>query len=217
MAEYHRLGRIDRQKAPRLYESELVDRTGAAKPVNISVSMVPGTRKSLGSIIDLSDLKNAQQGLQKQRAYFHQLFEKSPLAIVLNDANGKIIHVNKGFENLFGCKMDSVRDKYNRNLVVPWDRFGEVVAFNKAILNGQTVHKETMRKHRDGRLIPISVVGHPVQVNGNTEGVFFIYEDISQRKAFERELYQKAFYDSLTGIANRILFMERLNRAIERP
>jgi Amt family ammonium transporter len=154
--------------------------------------------------------------LQQQRAYFKQLFENSPQAIVIINSNGEILSVNKGFENLFGFTADEANSKMNRELIVPKDRVNEVNTINQTVLKGKTVHKETVRKHKNGKLIPVSMMGYPIDIDNQIDGIFYIYNDISERKAFEAELYHRAFYDSLTGLPNRALFMERLNHAIER-
>ncbi|MDQ3757262.1 MAG: GGDEF domain-containing protein, partial [Actinomycetota bacterium] len=39
------------------------------------------------------------------------------------------------------------------------------------------------------------------------------FRDISERKAFEQELAHQAFHDTLTGLANRALFLDRLSQA----
>jgi len=154
--------------------------------------------------------------LQQQRAYFKQLFENSPQAIVIINGNGEIISINKGFENLFGFTSDEVKLKMNRELIVPEDRVNEIRTINQTVLNGKTIHKETIRKNKKGRLIPVSMMGYPIKIDNQIDGIFYIYNDISEKKAFEEELYHQAFYDALTGLPNRALFMERLNHAIER-
>lgn len=51
--------------------------------------------------------------------------------------------------------------------------------------------------------------------NGKISGAVLLFQDISQRKKTEAELMQNAFYDSITGLPNRILFKDRLTQAFE--
>jgi len=159
---------------------------------------------------------HVMEALQRQSEYFKQLFKNSPQAIVRIDAQGRIMSINTGFENMFGYTADEVKSKYNRELIVPKDRVSEVLTINQTVLKGKNIHKETIRRHKNGRLIPVFMLGYPIHIDGQIDGIFYIYNDISERKAFEEQLYQKAFYDSLTGLPNRALFLERLNHAIER-
>jgi diguanylate cyclase (GGDEF) domain len=50
-----------------------------------------------------------------------------------------------------------------------------------------------------------------VRIGGEITNIFWIYQDISERKEFERQITHQAFHDSLTGLPNRSLFRERLD------
>ena len=52
--------------------------------------------------------------------------------------------------------------------------------------------------------------------DGTPSGAVIAFRDITERKAFEDELHHHAFYDSLTGLANRRLLVERLDQALRR-
>ena len=169
-----------------------------------------------GTVVDITERKRAQAEIETQRAYFRQLFESSPQGIVLIDPEGRIVDVNTGFEALFGHEAHAVRGKLNRDLVVPKDLAFEAENFNRTVLAGQPIQGETVRRHRLGRLIPVSVIGYPIRVGGHIAGVFYIYTDITQRKEFEEQLAHQAFHDALTGLPNRVLFLERVERAVER-
>jgi diguanylate cyclase (GGDEF)-like protein len=55
-----------------------------------------------------------------------------------------------------------------------------------------------------------------IMTAGTPSGAVITFRDITERKAFEDELHQHAFYDSLTGLANRRLLVERLEQALRR-
>ena len=63
MIEYHKLRRINPSLAPRQYESKLKDRNGKIKDVLLNVVMIPYTKKSIVSIIDISERKKIQEQL----------------------------------------------------------------------------------------------------------------------------------------------------------
>jgi len=210
----HRARLEDPESAPGSYQTTLRDSSGRDIRVFLTVSVIPGGSTCLNSFLDISPLVEAHEALDKQQAYFRQLFESSPQAITLVDPAGRVVEVNNGFTAMFGYASSEVRDSFNRDLVVPMDRLDEVEAFRKAILAGAPIHRETVRRHKDGRRIPVSLLGYPVSVDGKLEGIYYIYTDISERKAFEEQLAHEAFHDSLTGLPNRALFMERLSRAL---
>jgi Amt family ammonium transporter len=135
--------------------------------------------------------------------------------VASTDAGGRIIHANKGFENLFGYPAASLVGQ-NMNLIVPENLRLETATVRQAISTGKTIEKETKRRHKSGRLIPVSLLGFPILINNLIQGEFFIYQDISERKALEDQLYRKAFYDSMTGLPNRALFLDRLKQTLKR-
>jgi diguanylate cyclase (GGDEF)-like protein/PAS domain S-box-containing protein len=48
------------------------------------------------------------------------------------------------------------------------------------------------------------------------QGIVVTVRDVTERKAFEQQLTQQAFYDALTGLPNRVLFRDRLEQALVR-
>lgn len=69
---------------------------------------------------------------------------------------------------------------------------------------------------RDGNEISIGDTVSPVRgEDGEILGAVLVFQDISQRKKTEAELIRNAFYDSITGLPNRVLFTDRLTQAFE--
>lgn len=66
MKEYHRLRRIDPAQAPKNYESQVLDKSGHIKDVYMSVSIIPGTKKSLVSLMDITEKKRSREKLKRE-------------------------------------------------------------------------------------------------------------------------------------------------------
>jgi diguanylate cyclase (GGDEF)-like protein/PAS domain S-box-containing protein len=87
----------------------------------------------------------------------------------------------------------------------------------EAMRTGRTIREDDARfRSKCGGTIPVAYTASAVISDGVTSGAVITFRDITERKAFEDELHQHAFYDSLTGLANRRLLVERLEQALRR-
>ena len=69
---------------------------------------------------------------------------------------------------------------------------------------------------KDGSEISIGDTVSPVRgEDGEILGAVLVFQDISQRKKAEAELIRNAFYDFITGLPNRVLFIDKLTQAFE--
>ncbi len=64
MREYHRLRRIDPTEPPRNYECRFISKAGEQRNVFLTVDMIPGTRKSIASLVDITDLRRTDEALK---------------------------------------------------------------------------------------------------------------------------------------------------------
>jgi diguanylate cyclase (GGDEF)-like protein/PAS domain S-box-containing protein len=86
-----------------------------------------------------------------------------------------------------------------------------------AILRNRVVREDDVAlPARGGGTVPVAYTASPILDNGRAVGAVIALRDITERKAYEDEMTRHAFYDSLTGLANRRLLVERLERALLR-
>jgi diguanylate cyclase (GGDEF)-like protein/PAS domain S-box-containing protein len=71
-------------------------------------------------------------------------------------------------------------------------------------------------RHADGSWRSIEAIGKNLIEDPAVAGLVINYRDVTTRKALEDELRHQAFHDSLTGLANRALFVDRLSHAMSR-
>ena len=87
----------------------------------------------------------------------------------------------------------------------------------EAMRTGRTLRVDEARfRGKRGGSIPVAYTASAVVRDGAPSGAVISFRDITERKAFEDELHQHACYDSLTGLANRRLLVERLEQALRR-
>jgi len=65
MKEYHLLRRKEKESAPTSYEFSLRDKLGGIKNIWLKVGMIPGTKKSVASLTDITDRKTYEGKLKK--------------------------------------------------------------------------------------------------------------------------------------------------------
>jgi diguanylate cyclase (GGDEF)-like protein/PAS domain S-box-containing protein len=87
----------------------------------------------------------------------------------------------------------------------------------EAMRTGRTIREDDARfRGKDGGTVPVAYTASAVLSDGRPSGAVIAFRDITERKAFEDELHHHACYDSLTGLANRRLLVERLDQALRR-
>ncbi|WP_433290749.1 putative bifunctional diguanylate cyclase/phosphodiesterase [Actinoplanes sp. CA-030573] len=65
----------------------------------------------------------------------------------------------------------------------------------------------------DGRLIQVEVDGRDLRADPTVRGLVLTIADVTERRRLEDDLSHLAFHDGLTGLANRVLFRNRLEQA----
>ncbi len=92
-----------------------------------------------------------------------------------------------------------------------------LVPAREAMRTGRTIREDDARfRGKNGGTVPVAYTASAVISDGTPSGAVITFRDITERKAFEDELHHHAFYDSLTGLANRRLLVERLDQALRR-
>lgn len=91
MIEYHRLRRTDPFSAPRNYEVQLVNKNNNNKDILLTMSMIPGTKKSLVSLLDITERKQMEKALLASEDRLKTILDSLQIGVVIIDADTHII------------------------------------------------------------------------------------------------------------------------------
>jgi diguanylate cyclase (GGDEF)-like protein/PAS domain S-box-containing protein len=147
-----------------------------------------------------------------------EAIEKSPIAILISDADNRIITVNHAFTQITGYTVDEVKGKNPAFLSSGRHdkRFYQSLWSN--LLRTGTWSGEIWDKRKDGTHYPKWITIHAIREPGGNRIDHFlaIFNDLSERKETEDRIYHMAHHDPLTDLPNRLLLNDRLKSALAR-
>ncbi|MEI7810898.1 MAG: PAS domain S-box protein [Ignavibacteria bacterium] len=185
LKEYHIGRRLNKQGIPNKYEMQITDKSGNIKYVINNISIIPGTQKTICSMIDITDRKKTELALLK----FSYAVEQSPASVIITDTNGNIEYINPKFTRTSGYIIDEVIGKNPRIFRSGVTSVNEYANLWQTILNGGEWRGEFCNKKKNGEMYWESASISPIK-NEKGEIIHFvaIKEDITELKEFEKQL-----------------------------
>lgn len=108
MKEFHIKRRQNPYSAPRNYEARFINREGEMRNIFLTVAMIPGTKRSVASLLDVTSRKVVEDELKGSKKLFDDLVKGSPTATFVIDSDHKIVYWNRALEKLTGLKTDEM-------------------------------------------------------------------------------------------------------------
>jgi PAS domain S-box-containing protein len=143
------------------------------------------------AISNLDRAKNLEayaREIRESQQKFERLFTDNPEAAVYMDSSFHILDINPRFSELFGYSSGEVRGKHINDGIVPKDKMEEGEMLDREALKKGYVYHDTVRKRKNGSLVPVSISAAPITVEGKLVGIVGLYKDITERKQMEKKL-----------------------------
>ncbi len=161
---------------------------------------------------DITERADNEEALQQAA----RVFTGSSEAIAITDRQGRLLRVNEAFGRIFGYPPGEIRGRRASEILCDGDRL-LARAVTRRVLRAGAWQEEREHRRRDGSRFSawhrISTVLGP---EGRVVNYIHIVGDISERKRQEERIRQLAFHDPLTGLPNRELLADRLEKAMHR-
>lgn len=138
------------------------------------------------------------------------------LGILITDAHGEILKANQTFTRITGYSEAEVVGKNPRLFSSGHHNTAFYRRLWKSLVETGNWEGEIWNQRKNGELFPEWLTVSAIYSSlGELTHYVATMNDISERKAAEQEIHQLAFYDPLTGLANRQLFMDRMEAALK--
>lgn len=164
--------------------------------------------------------KRTEEALVRSEAQLHEITATIGEGVYVLDASGVVTFVNPEMERQLGWAASELIGKNGHELFHYKRPDGTPLPLadcpvHKSINTGETYRGiDDWLIRKDGTFVPVSIVSSPIVRDGRTAGSVAAFQDISERKNAEEQIRQLAFFDTLTGLPNRRLLLDRLNHAL---
>lgn len=170
-----------------------------------------------GYIMDVTEAKDAEIALSQRERHLRAMFDAEPECVKVVSAAGELLDMNAA--GLAMLEVSSLAEAQSVPLfeyLAPQYREGYLAAHHRALAGETTsfefelIGRRGTRRWMDTRMVPL-------QLEDGEPSALSITRDITDQKKLQHELILAARTDKLTGLCNRSLLVERLQRRLDTP
>lgn len=170
--------------------------------------------------IEIEERHRTEQSLAISEANYRELVDNANVIILRLAFDGTITYFNAFAEKFFGYTQAEILGKHVMDTIVPNVETGterDLSALINQILqnpnNFQVSENENITK--SGKRVWVQWSNKVLfDEQGKAVGVLSIGHDVTEKRATDLQIHQLAFFDSLTGLPNRQLMLDRLQQSI---
>ena len=193
---------------------------------SLSVSLVRDSEGEplyfVSQIQDVTERKRSEEAFERLSQRHEMVLKSAGEGIFGLDLHGRVTFVNPAASDMTGWSTQDVLGREMHNLLYHTKSDGasypsEECPIYAAFTTGTTHSRDDeVFWRKDGTSFPVEYTSNPIFEDGEIVGAVVTFRDITERKALQEQLHHQAFYDPLSGLPNRALFMDRLEHALTR-
>ena len=166
----------------------------------------------------LHRFESTQARMDRNERKFSSLVRNSCDSMTLLGRDGVILYQSAGGRSVLGLEANGLLGQTFVPLTHPEDAAHTRDKFIEVLHGapGASVHLESRLRHADGSWRLLETILTNMLDDPDVHAVVSNSRDITERRALEQQLSHQAFHDSLTGLANRALFLDRVTHALDR-
>ena len=154
----------------------------------------------------------------RSEARFRSLFQHSADLVTVVSADTAILYASPSAEEMVGFRPDQLDGRRFSELVHS-DELTRLTHFLQAVIDRPRGHSSVIElrlRRADGTELDVEIVATNLVEDPNLRGLVLNTRNVTERKAFEKQLTYQAFHDTVTGLPNRALFKNRVEHGLSR-
>ena len=176
-----------------------------------------GGYRMVGTMRDITAQKDAQIIVAQSNHFLQSVLDAIPDPICYRNEDGMFELVNSAMESLFGRSKVEIMGREARDFLTD-EQATRLTNSDRTLLSGGAdadarFEMEVAGSDGETRVFQIEkrlLMG----MEGSRKGIVSVMHDITNRKRDEEKIKYLAMHDPLTGLPNRILFMDRLAQVL---
>ncbi|MEB3100799.1 PAS domain S-box protein [Ferviditalea candida] len=194
----------------------LISKDGTEFPIDDSAAPICDIQGNIMGVVlvfrDISERKRMEKRLRVKKEQLESFVKHTADVIAIFDLEGRALELNNAYETIFGWTVQEVLGGMLPS--IPEHLIGEAKSIFKEVRHGKNIIGfETIRQHKDGQFINVSVTYSPVwDAQGNIVAVSGILRDITESKQKEQE--QKRLVAILEATTDFVSISDRHGRVL---
>ncbi|PKN19455.1 MAG: hypothetical protein CVU71_08080 [Deltaproteobacteria bacterium HGW-Deltaproteobacteria-6] len=195
----------DPATASKHYECSINTKSGNIKNIYLTATIIPGTQKTLVSMVDITDRIKAEEQLQKSEERLQELLAKSSDMVVVLDDQGLFKYVSPAFKPILGYNQTDLIGKSSFDFIHPDDMEIVGIAIGEVFLNQQKgIPTEFRFRRADGSWACLEALGSNCLDNPAIGGVIINAREVSERKQLEAQLIHSQKMEAIGRLSGGI-------------
>ncbi len=163
-------------------------------------------------------LESRSDALKESEERFRSAFDHAPIGMGLVSPEGAWLKVNHSLLDILGYSESDLLTKDFQSVALP-DDLGSTLINIHDLLSGRAANCQMEQRcvHKTGRIVWTALsVSAANNASSGRPNLIFQIQDITDKKLADEKLKYEANHDALTGLPNRLFFMNKLANALER-
>jgi diguanylate cyclase (GGDEF)-like protein/PAS domain S-box-containing protein len=165
---------------------------------------------------DITERKQREVALLESEKRFRDFMEFAPIGMVIVSLDGRLVKANQALCRILGYKREEL-EALSFEDITPPDDLTEDLVMRRKLLDGTLPLWQAEKRYlrREGNFVWVQLTASVLRdTHGSAQCFDVQVEDITERRQHQEQIRQLAYFDALTGLANRRLLQDRLEQVL---